>query len=321
MDAFIPLLFAGKAAVDAAKESNALGWEGSSAADVPADLVPDIKSRLILQLPKIFDAVGYRMAAKMMRAWQFGTGVQPSKSIRYSRYYPIKISNFQTSENVNEKIAAALAHVAHSLPSMQGEVAIADEKWSGLRQKITSITKRKGSKAGSKEWDVTTDGFNQDFVHPEIKCGFEAVSELSYFPDEQMSDAMGALGAFAIDKYLRARIKRKADGKIYVTPLFVAVRIRDSYDFTDSSIRDFLSGLILTGRASQYLGSYKDKKTGELVSLTNSDFIKFREEFKPMYNAKRGRRPELLCHDFSILSDFREVKIDPLVEYIVELGD
>jgi hypothetical protein len=317
-----PLAFAGYAAIDAVKKVSALQWQGAAAsvADLPVDLKSDLKNVLILDLPDIFNSVGYRMAATMMRAWQFGTGLLENKSAKHGRYYPAKLSNFQTSENVNVKVSAAVAHLLHSLPSMQGEAALGDEKWSDLREKIKKILKMKSAKAGAKEWDVTTDNFNERFFNPEIKCGHEVVSELSYFPDEQMSDAMGALGAFTIQRFLRARIRRKADGKIYVAPLYAAVRIRDSYDFTDSTFKDFMSGLILTGRASQYLGSYKDKSTGELVSLTNADFVKFRDEFRPAYNSKRGRRPELVCNDFSIYTDFREIKVEPTAEYQVEPG-
>lgn len=319
MNAIPQLAFAGYAAIDAVKEAHALGWQGAaqSGTDLPAELKANVKNVLILELPEIFNSVGFRMAATMMRAWQYGTGLLNNKDVKYGRYYPAKLSNFQTSENFNVKVAAAIAHLTHSLPSMQGEAALSDEKWSELRKKIKEIRDLKEAKGGSKVWDVTTDNFR--FLKPEIFCGQEVVSELSYFPDEQMSDAMGALGAFTIQKFLRARIQRKADGKFYVTPLYAAVRVRDSYNFTDSSRQDFISGLILTGRASQYLGSYRDKSTGELISLTNGDFNKFRDEFKPAYNAKKGKRPTLMCDDFSIYTDFRQIKVEPLAEYQVEL--
>lgn len=311
---------------NAALESVALRWDDRVLGpdELPAELIAERPLVLIYLMPRVFKFLGLPVASTFATLWQYG-GTDSGKLSNDALvpgggfYWKFSVKALSGSQTVQNVVKNSLASYLQALPSMGTIAGVHDEQWSDLRRLANTF---RAVHEGKDEWTEQSPDFRLVVASPKIYLGYKTVDTGTYLANGESplkSDAYASIGPFGLRGYLSATFRKRAgDERVYVKPRKVGVRIWDDYNFGDDNVSK-ISGILLAGRASQFLGYWKNTRNGEFISLKNSDFSRFRDFFRPRYNSflndKRSAKPRLLCQDFSPISDFVEQDVAAPDEY------
>ncbi|KAA9385722.1 hypothetical protein [Neorhizobium galegae] len=303
------------AAVVGAPLEAALRWDDRLLEDgeIPDVFLPDRRMVLIFLLPRVLKALGLPMASFYASLWQYGHGEYGSLKERTPYledwYWRPKLSDFMDSTTVAVGVSSFIDQLISELPTMEALIGNW-ERWEQLR---TIARELRANHKGEDTWVETPPDYRGTIGNPFIYLGHKSVNTADFVLKGESiteSDAYVALGPFGLRAYMHADIlKKPGDERLFVSPKRVAVRIYDSYGFTDGGL-DQVLGAMLGFRATQFLGRWANTQTGEKIALANDDFNRYRQDFKPIYNSylesKSGNRSRLVCRDFETFSDYIE---------------
>jgi len=311
-------------AINVAKEVIAIKWaDGNDSNDLPKELSDNKTSILILSLPDVFKNSNYRLSAKFISSWLYGTDLNKDNSLpahkRYRVFDRSEITNPKTVNSVFEEARAS----ALTLVGQDGATGFTAPRWRKMREKLKEID-RINARQGNKEWNYQDKPFESFSVNPEIYFGRQVVTHGDYILNgEFISDSMGALARFNINKYLRFSASKNKKGEIYVKPRHIGLRVEDRYNFIDSEWHDMdiIAGLLLNLKSSQPLGYFKNSSDGATYSLSNRDFEEFKRNFAPKYNLlMANKKPKLVCQNFEVYSVIESYAFKNAKSYKISLS-
>lgn len=333
-----PLTVAGALAVPAlfvAREATlqyaSLKWDSGvlQQDELPPELMAKPNLVLIYLLPRMFRKLGFPQAAQFNEIWQHGTagfkGLKLDAKLEGSPYYwMFSWAQFaKISPALRTIVADVMKDNVDALPRLgtpQGEPEV---RWKDLRDFARGLRRKY---RGKNAWKESSPDYRWTLTYPRIPLETRPMTTAIYWLNGEnpvKSDAYAAIGPCAVRSYLFADFRKQdGDDNIYVRPRRVGVRVWDDYNFNDSSMFDYISGLIADGEASQFLGKWKNRADGSTVTLHNSDFEEYRTWFAPLYNQhleKKRASPEkmLKCTDFHAVSTWVEEEIKTPDEYPV----
>ncbi|WLD99919.1 hypothetical protein PX860_22865 [Agrobacterium leguminum] len=313
-----------RAATLAATSPWAMQWDSKAkgAAKLPQELFGNPAHLAIFLLPEAFTKMGLLKAAECARVWLFGKGKSHSAAeARHPetdekwRVCRFSLSEFRDSEMLKTQVDRLLGDAHDKLPAVATPDGFKDSRWDGLK---TAAGKAIDNFQGKASWERSL-SFTDRIVNPPIYITAYQVTKLDFIAKDEWitrSDLYASFGDFALRSYLAAKIvKKKGDDQVYLQPKSVAVRLWDDYDFVEKSVLRACAPLI-PSICSEVLGWWMDEATGTTITLNDNDFVSFRRDFLPVYNATKPReKPALLCLDFHPYSDFSVRKVEAAPEY------
>jgi len=330
MSALDALAFARSAAI----ELTSLKYNASDKRfriDLPPELQKDRVFTLIFRLPQIFAEQKKLFAAHMAELWQFGSSAMlsgvPSTLVSDPDYQnPVfRIPSqalIERGKIVKWAVAEAYHDIRRMLDQARSNKGVRGRIWEKLAVEI------KRNPLGKEDAWTRGYGIEAPYANGPLFVSVLQIDSADYIALKEFptsSDVFGGIGSFGVRMYISVVLEKKKDVEEVIVQLrSMAVRIYDSYDFSDKynsagNIASAIAGAMMGGQFSQYLGAWTSSEDGARVVLQNADFDRYRREFQPKYNEWIDKstinRKKLNCTDFNLLSEFtsNDLDVPPLI--------